>query len=102
MRQYSSIKYIDIKEGSSEAFLRIESPASAENFLKEFSTSSNEYTCSILNGKDEENYWNKIKNDREDKLLKKIKIKKPKEKLINRILNKSSGVSTHIRFDADE
>lgn len=92
MRQYSQVKYIDIKEGSTEAYLRLDSPSAAENFAKDFSSA--DHICSILTGKEEELYWNKIKQDREDKLLKRIKTK-PKVKFIE----KTTKNSTHIRFD---
>lgn len=95
MRQYPQIKYIDIKEGSMEAFLRFDLPTTAENFAKDYSTA--DHICSIINGQEEKMYWDKIKQDREDKLLKKVKLK-PKEKFAEKVLKKS----VHIRFDADE
>lgn len=92
MRQYPQVKYIDIKEGAIEAFLRLDTSNAAETFAKDFSSA--EHVCSVLLGKDEKSYWDKIKQDREDKLLKKVKIK-PKEKFVNKILKQS----IHIRFD---
>lgn len=95
MRQYPQIKYIDIKDGATEAFLRFDLPTAADSFVKDYSTA--DHICSILSGQEEKLYWDKIKKDREDKLLKNIK-KPPKEKMIEKIAKKS----VHIRFDNDE
>lgn len=94
MRQYEQVKYIDVKEGACEAFVRIDCPESTKVFIKQIA--SPEYVCAVLSGTDEENYWQKIKKDREDKLTKKVVVSKPKnQKTVQKIISQA----IHVRFD---
>ncbi|XP_055841511.1 la-related protein 7 [Episyrphus balteatus] len=95
MRQYETVKYVDIKEGAMSAFLRLDSAQSAVNLVKQLSCA--EYNCKVLSGEVESEYWEKIKEDREAKLNKKVKIpsKRGREKM-------KKVISKHIRFGDDD
>lgn len=96
MRQYNSVKYVDIKEGAMQAYLRLESSQKAIEFCQQINCA--EYQCRILSDETEANYWQKIEKDREQKLNKQIKIpqKRGREK-VKKLITK------HIRFgDEDE
>ncbi|XP_065365134.1 la-related protein 7 [Calliphora vicina] len=95
MRQYSSVKYVDIKEGAMQAYLRLESPKKAIEFVQQISCA--EYQCKILSDEVESNYWQKIEKDREQKLNKQVKIpqKRGREK-VKKLITK------HIRFGDDD
>ncbi|KAM7350815.1 la related protein 7 [Cochliomyia hominivorax] len=95
MRQYISVKYVDIKEGAMQAYLRLESAQKAIEFVQQISCA--EYQCKILSDDAESNYWQKIEKDREQKLNKQIKIpeKRGREKV-------KKLISKHIRFGDDE
>lgn len=95
MRQHGQVKYVDVKEGDMEAFIRVDQPSSTGELIKQIEAP--EYECKVLTGDAEDDYWNKIKRDREDKIKKNIKVKP--EKMKTKILKKNS---THIRFDGDD
>ncbi|CAD7093975.1 unnamed protein product [Hermetia illucens] len=94
MRQYEQVKYVDVKEGAVDAFLRCDCAVGAQNLVKQIACA--EYTCEILSSAREEAYWKKIMQDRADKLEKRVKIpsKRGREKIKQQIPN-------HIRFDED-
>ncbi|XP_023298021.2 la-related protein 7 [Lucilia cuprina] len=95
MRQYNSVKYVDVKEGAMQAFLRLESSQKAVEFMQQISCA--EYQCKILSDEAEANYWQKIEKDREQKLNKQVKIpqKRGREK-VKKLITK------HIRFGDDD
>ncbi|XP_049534360.1 la-related protein 7 [Anopheles darlingi] len=95
LRQYPYVKYIDVKEGDFEAFVRVDKPASANTLVKEYSSA--EHSAQILSGELEQQYWDKMMRDREDKLNKRVKTEKVRgrTKLIRKI-------NTHIKFDDDD
>lgn len=96
MKQYECVKYVDIKEGALEAFLRCENANAASDFVKQINCA--EYNCNVISGDQENEYWMKIKNDREMKLNKKVKIpiKKRGRDRVAKIAAK------HLRFGDDE
>lgn len=105
MKQYSFVKYVDIKEGAMETFVRVDDKASAPELVSQYS--SCEYVTEILKDEVEKEYWNKIFKSREEKIghSKKsepgaapVKQLRGREKLLIKI-NKASE---HIRFDDDE
>ncbi|XP_061390120.1 la-related protein 7 [Musca vetustissima] len=95
MRQYPSVKYVDIKEGAMQAYLRLESAQLAKEFVQKISCA--EYQCKILSGESESAYWQKIEKDREQKLNKQVKVpqKRGREK-VKKLITK------HIRFGDDD
>ncbi|XP_005183867.2 la-related protein 7 [Musca domestica] len=95
MRQYPSVKYIDIKEGAMKAYLRLETAQLAKEFVQKISCA--EYQCQILSGETESAYWQKIEKDREQKLNKQVKVpqKRGREKV-------KKLISKHIRFGDDD
>uniref|UniRef100_A0A182QJF1 Uncharacterized protein n=1 Tax=Anopheles farauti TaxID=69004 RepID=A0A182QJF1_9DIPT len=95
LRQYPYVKYIDVKEGDFEAFVRVDKPASANALVKEYSSA--EHSAQILSGELEQQYWGKMMRDREDKLNKRVKTERVRgrTKLIRKINN-------HIKFDDDD
>lgn len=94
MRQYSYVKYVDIKEGDCESFIRVDKASSANLLVKHYSSA--EYKVQILSGETEKNYWDKIGHDREQKINKTVKVKQERgrEKLMKKI-------KSHIRFEDD-
>ncbi|XP_073830148.1 la related protein 7 [Musca autumnalis] len=95
MRQYPSVKYVDIKEGAMQAYLRLESAPLAKEFVQKIGCA--EYQCKILSGDAESDYWQKIEKDREQKLNKQVKLpqKRGREKV-------KKLISKHIRFGDDD
>ncbi|XP_053665171.1 la-related protein 7 [Anopheles marshallii] len=95
LRQHPYVKYIDLKEGTFEAFIRVDKPASANALVKEYNSA--EYSAHILSGEQEQQYWDKMMRDREDKLNKRVKTERirGRTKLIRKINN-------HIKFDDDD
>ncbi|XP_049835952.1 la-related protein 7 [Schistocerca gregaria] len=93
VRGYSDVQYVDILEGTNEAYVRFSSPSSAAHFVQEKPFGSME----ILSGDEEMNYWNKIKQDRAEKFSQKIKVKqRGRDKLLKRV---ERELGKHIRFD---
>lgn len=95
LKQYSYVKYIDLKETDMETFVRVDKPSSANQLVKEYNSA--EYSAQILSGETEKSYWDKIKQDREDKLNKKVKVEKVRGR--TKLMKK---VNTHIKFDEDD
>lgn len=90
MRQHQFVKYIDVKEGDSAAFVRVDNARSAPTLIKHCAP----HKCQILTGANEETYWEKINVDRQQKLTKSLKIKpKRGREKINKML------ASHVRFD---
>ncbi|XP_049940751.1 la-related protein 7 [Schistocerca serialis cubense] len=93
VRGYSDVQYVDILEGTNEAYVRFSTPSSAAHFVQEKPFGSME----ILSGDEEMNYWNKIKQDRAEKFSQKIKVKqRGRDKLLKRV---ERELGKHIRFD---
>ncbi|XP_058824613.1 la-related protein 7 [Topomyia yanbarensis] len=95
LKQYAYVKYIDLREGDMETFVRVDKPSSANQLVKEYGMA--EYSAQILSGENEKTYWDKIKRDREDKLNKKVKVEKLRGR--TKLLKK---VNTHIKFEDDD
>ncbi|XP_017006136.2 la-related protein 7 [Drosophila takahashii] len=92
MRQYTDIKYVDIREGDQVAQLRMATPAAAEELVRQVSCA--ERQLKVLAGQQETLYWRKIEQDREAKLSKKVRVqqKRGREKV-------SKLLAKHIKFD---
>lgn len=92
MRQYTDIKYVDIKEGDQVAHLRMATPNAAEDLLRQLNCA--EMQLKVLRGQPEKQYWQKIEQDREAKLTKKVRVqqKRGREKV-------AKLLATHIKFD---
>lgn len=104
MRQYPCVQYVDLREGQTAAYVRVDNARSAPTIIKQCAPNR----CQILTGEPEMAYWNKITHDREQKLTKVVRVRrsKGKKKLIiaaNGFLNsgniKLGSNNTHIRFD---
>uniref|UniRef100_A0A182JRD2 Uncharacterized protein n=1 Tax=Anopheles christyi TaxID=43041 RepID=A0A182JRD2_9DIPT len=95
LKQYPYVKYIDIKEGVFESFVRVDTPVSAVALMKEYNSA--EHSAQILSGEQEQQYWDKMMRDREDKLNKRVKTERirGRTKLIRKI-------NSHIKFDDDD
>lgn len=96
MKQYEVVKYVDIKEGALEAYLRCETGNAASDFVKQINCA--EYNCKVISGDQENEYWMKIKNDREMKLNKQVKVP-VKRRGRDRV---AKIAAKHIRFGDDE
>ncbi|XP_067639755.1 la-related protein 7 [Eurosta solidaginis] len=81
MRQYASVKYVDVKEGAMQAYLRFDTGEAAADFVRQVSCA--EYNCKLLSGEAEAGYWKKIEADREMKFNKLVKVpqKRGREKI---------------------
>lgn len=105
MKQYPIVRYIDIKEGQTYAFVRVDTARSAPILIKHCAPNR----CQILTGDSETEYWTKIAKDREQKLSKAVKVPKNRGRKIQNLLRsivevniikgESKTTSTHIRFD---
>lgn len=108
MKQYAFVRYVDIKEGQTYAFVRVDTPRSAPVLIKHCAPNR----CQILTGESETDYWSKISKDREQKLSKKVKVPKARSRKMRNIIKNIAEVNvitgldnktivTHIRFDDD-
>ncbi|XP_004529624.1 la-related protein 7 [Ceratitis capitata] len=95
MRQYETVKYVDVKEGAINAHLRLDSAKAATDFVNQVNCA--EYKCKVLSGEVELEYWKKIEKDREMKLNKQVKVpqRRGREK-VKKLITK------HIRFGEEE
>uniref|UniRef100_A0A182TCI4 XRRM domain-containing protein n=1 Tax=Anopheles maculatus TaxID=74869 RepID=A0A182TCI4_9DIPT len=95
LRQHAYVKYIDLKEGAFEAFVRVDKPGSANALVREYNSA--EHAAQILSGEQEQQYWDKMMRDREDKLNKRVKTERVRgrTKLIRKI-------NSHIKLDDDD
>lgn len=76
MKQYSFVKYVDLKEGCTYAHVRVDESRSAPILIKHCAPKR----CQILTGDSENEYWKKIAKDRQEKLTKRFKGKKTRTK----------------------
>lgn len=92
MRQYTEIKYVDIKEGDQVAHLRMSTPNAADDLTRQLNCA--EMQLKVLRGQPETQYWRKIEEDREAKLTKKVRVqqKRGREKV-------AKLLAKHIKFD---
>uniref|UniRef100_A0A1B0DAC4 La-related protein 7 n=1 Tax=Phlebotomus papatasi TaxID=29031 RepID=A0A1B0DAC4_PHLPP len=96
LRQYDFVKYVDVKEGTMAAYVRVDSPEAAEELQKRYTDPERQAT--ILSGEAEAAYWQKIAQDRDAKIKKVVKVEKPKrgrEKIKKKI-------NQHIFFGQDD
>ncbi|XP_012286644.1 la-related protein 7 [Orussus abietinus] len=94
LRNSGNIKYIDVPEGATAAFIRCDS---AESALALAQKSAKARSATILQGEEETNYWDKILKDRAEKLGKKIR---PKQRGREKVLKKAEKeLGKHIKFD---
>ncbi|XP_067008323.2 la-related protein 7 [Anabrus simplex] len=92
-RVYPNVKYVDVKEGDTEVFLRCSSAEAAKQLVSEKPWER----MSVIEGEEEMAYWEKIKRDREEKLGKKVRVK---QRGRDRLLKKAETVlGKHMRFD---
>lgn len=107
MRQYSFVQYVDIKEGQTYAYIRVESPRSAPILIKHCAPNR----CQILAGESEKDYWAQIAKDREQKLSKAVKVPKNRSRKLRSLIRDIAEINvvksdnkttvTHIRFNDD-
>lgn len=105
MRQYPYVRYIDVKEGQTFAYVRVDSSRSAPVLIKHCAPNR----CQILTGENETEYWSKIAKDREQKLSKAVKVPKTRSRKMKNLIKNIAEVTvvksdnkttvTHIRFD---
>lgn len=104
MKQYSCVRYVDLREGQTAAYVRVDNSRSAPTIIKQCAPNR----CQILTGEPEKAYWNKINIDREQKLTKVVRVRGEKKRGRNKIIAASNasiatgikvGGNSHIRFD---
>ncbi|OXU22748.1 hypothetical protein TSAR_002253 [Trichomalopsis sarcophagae] len=90
----SNIKYVDVKEGSHEAYVRCDSSEAAAALAQK---SNEEKNLRVLTGDEEIYYWDKITRDREEKIGNKVRVN---QRGRNKLLKKAEKeLGKHIRFD---
>lgn len=87
------VEYVDVMMGANEFFLRCSTPAAAEQLVSSVPWKQVE----ILKGEDESQYWNKMHDDREQKISNNIRVKQRGRDKILRTAERELG--KHIRFD---
>lgn len=106
MKQYSFVRYTDIKDGQTFAYVRVDASRSAPVLIKHCAPNR----CQILTGESETDYWSKIARDREQKLSNKVKLPKNRSRKMRNLIKNIAEVNvvktidnktqiTHIRFD---
>ncbi|KAG7207401.1 hypothetical protein KM043_009053 [Ampulex compressa] len=94
LKSNSSVKYIDVTDGSYQAFIRCDAAEAAQSFVQK---SNEKRRMTVLEGDEEQAYWTKMQQDREDKLGKKVRIK---QRGRNKLLKKAEkALGKHIKFD---
>ncbi|XP_043286533.1 la-related protein 7 [Venturia canescens] len=94
LRSDTAVKYIDVHEGSSEAFVRCDTAESAKTFVEKY---NEKRTLCIIDGAEEKAYWDKMSQDREEKLGKKDRVKqRGRDKLLKKA---EKELGKHIKFD---
>lgn len=99
MKQYAFVRYVDLKEGQTSAYIRVDAPRSAPILIKFCAP----HRCQILTGDNETEYWQKIKRDREEKLSKSVRVRRTRNRLPLSFktieCNKPVKSNVHIRFE---
>lgn len=94
LRGTNGVKYIDIDEGSYQAYVRCDTAETAHALAQK---TTQEKQMTILNDEEERMYWNKIEQDREEKLNKKVRVKqRGRDKLLKKA---EKELGKHIKFD---
>lgn len=90
LRAQSYVKYVDIEESETAAFVRVDESRSAPTLIKHCAPNR----CQILTGDTESDYWRKMEVDWKNKISKNVKVatKRGRDKL-------AKVVASHIRFD---
>ncbi|KAG8226911.1 hypothetical protein J437_LFUL007772 [Ladona fulva] len=87
------IAYIDARDANSIVHLRCETAEAAKDLLEDLPWEDRE----ILDGEEEKGYWDKILQDRDEKIKKKIRVKKRGR---DKILGKAENlIGKHLRYD---
>lgn len=106
MKQYSFVRYVDVKEGQPYAYVRVDMSRSAPVLIKHCAPNR----CQILTGEGEIEYWAKIAKDREQKLSKNVKVPKNRSRKMRNLIKNIAEVNvvktlenktsiSHIRFE---
>ncbi|XP_012263610.2 la-related protein 7 [Athalia rosae] len=94
LKRNPNIKYIDIIDGASLAFLRCDTREAAKALVLQ---SNEERSMSILQDTEEAEYWKKMSRDREEKLGNKVRVKqRGRDKLLKKA---EKELGKHIKFD---
>ncbi|KAG5676792.1 hypothetical protein PVAND_006600 [Polypedilum vanderplanki] len=105
LKQFSFVQYVDIPEGATQCFIRVDNSQSAHEIVNHYS--SCEYETEILKDENEKNYWKKIFENREKKRrnkdseknkMDKSKRRRGREKLVIKIA-KATKSNQIIRFN---
>lgn len=90
LRAQSYVKYVDIEESETAAFVRVDESRSAPTLIKHCAPNR----CQILTGDNESDYWRKMEMDWKNKISKNVKVtaKRGRDKL-------GKVVATHVRFE---
>lgn len=96
-KSFNKVEYVDVQIGSSEAYVRF----GEEKMVQEFLHSKPWDNMSVLEGEEEQEYWEKMKRDRCEKFENKKKF--PKKRGRKKIIDKTEKLmSKRIRLSVDE
>ncbi|EZA52284.1 La-related protein [Ooceraea biroi] len=96
LKDNNSVKYIDVTDGSCEAYVRCDTAEAAQSFAQK---SYEGRRSTILKGDEEKLYWDKIARDREEKLNTKQRVKQRGRVKLLKKAEKELGKC--IKFDQD-
>lgn len=90
LRAQSYVKYVDIDEAQTAAFVRVDESRSGPTLIKHCAPNR----CQILTGDNESDYWRKMEVDWKNKISKNVKVatKRGRDKL-------AKVIASHVRFD---
>lgn len=90
LRAQPYVKYVDIEEPETGAYIRVDEPRSAPTLIKHCAPNR----CQILTGDNESDYWRKMEVDWKNKISKNVKVakKRGRDKL-------AKVIASHVRFD---
>lgn len=101
-KQFSYVNYVDILEGGSQCYIRVDNPSSAQELVSQYS--SCEYETEVLKDEAEKEYWKKIfekrdasKNNTAPRKSNPVRRRRGRERLLDKI----QKAGTHVRFEVE-
>ncbi|KAK6187432.1 hypothetical protein SNE40_005463 [Patella caerulea] len=84
------IAYLDVTDGNKSGYIRCKDVYSA---MMVVNSNIEYYKLDLLSGEDEENYWKKLKSDRENKLNNK---QRPKKRGMQKLIDKAQKINAEV------
>lgn len=97
-KSLDNVEYVDVTQGSTEGYIRFRD----KNTVQEIIQSKPWENMAVLEGAEEEQYWEKMKRDRAEKFENRKKFNN-KSRGRNKLVNKAEKlISKRIRLSVDE